>query len=174
MLRINWFLFVHHIMFCIFLVLAFQSQSIFVVKVDLIVSCFATYEFLLYACLISRRVFLLKSAFSPLLVSGLAFYFLTRLVQIVLLVGLFVLSYDSMRATQKTIALYWVSMVLCLALVVLQSYTFVIYHGIWKSTTAKTDADLRLPTHLTATSTQFSRFCTMSATSRSSRQIAIS
>ena len=155
------------------MVLAFQSQSIFVLKVDLIFSCFATYEFLLYACLISRRVVLLKSAFSPLLMSGLAVYLLTRLVQVVLLVGLFVQSYVAMRATQKTIALYWVSMVLCLALVVLQSYTFFIYHGIWKGTTVKTDADLRLPTHLTATSTQFSRFRTMSGTNRSSRRMAI-
>ncbi|KAL0021196.1 hypothetical protein WJX77_011567 [Trebouxia sp. C0004] len=31
-LRINWFLFVHHLMFCTFLVLAFQSQSLFVIK----------------------------------------------------------------------------------------------------------------------------------------------
>ena len=61
-LRINWFLFVHHLMFCTFLVLAFQSQSLFVIKVDLIVSCFATYEFMPYAALIAQRVGALKSA----------------------------------------------------------------------------------------------------------------
>jgi hypothetical protein len=133
-LRINWFLFVHHLMFCTFLVLAFQSQSLFVIKVDLIVSCFATYEFLLYAALIARRVQVLKSACCVLLVTGLSFYLLTRLVQLAILIGLFVLSYEPMRASGRTIALYWVSLCMCVVLVVLQTYTFVIYHSIWKST----------------------------------------
>ncbi len=133
-LRINWFLFVHHLMFCTFLVLAFQSRSLFVIKVDLIVSCFATYEFMLYAALIARRVQALRSAGSVLLVTGLSFYLLTRLVQLAILIGLFVLSYEPMRASGRTIALYWVSLCMCVMLVVLQTYTFVIYHGIWKST----------------------------------------
>ncbi len=133
-LRINWFLFVHHLMFCTFLVLAFQSQSLFVIKVDLIVSCFATYEFMLYAALIARRVGALRSACSVLLVTGLSFYLLTRLVQLAILIGLFVLSYEPMQASGRTIALYWVSLCMCVVLVALQSYTFVIYRGIWNST----------------------------------------
>lgn len=136
-LHINWFLFVHHLVFCTFLVLAFQSQSIFVIKVDLIVSCFATYEFLLYASLISRRVHTLLRLFRPMLVVGIGLYLLTRLVQSAMLIGLFVLSYDSMQVSSKTKALYWVSMALCLVLVVLQSYTYVIYYSIWTSTNSK-------------------------------------
>ena len=139
-------------MFCTFLVLAFQSESIFVIKVDLIVSCFETYEFLLYATLISRRVQALQSAFNALLVTGIVFYFLTRLAQLAILIGLFVLSYGPMQATSKTKALYWVSMVLCVALIFLQSYTFVIYYNIWKSTNRKLLCQEDLPTHVTASS----------------------
>ena len=139
-------------MFCTFLVLAFQSESLFVVKVDLIVSCFATYEFLLYASLISRRVHALQRAFRPLLIAGIGFYLLTRLIQLAMLIGLFVLSYDMMQVTSRSKALYWVSMFLSIALVVLQSYTFVIYYGIWKSTTQKMSRLEELPTHVIASS----------------------
>ena len=133
-LRINWFLFVHHLVFCTIIVLAFQAESIFAVKFGGIVSCFATYEFLLYAALIVRRTRLLKGLFYVLTSVGLAFYFLTRLVQLVLLIGLFVLSYEPMRNTQKNIALWWVCLMLCVMLTILQMYTFVIYRGIWHST----------------------------------------
>ena len=152
-------------MFCTFLVLAFQSESIFVIKVDLIVSCFATYEFLLYATLISRRVQALQSAFNSLLVTGIVFYLLTRLAQLALLIGLFVLSYRPMQASSKTEALYWVSMALCVALMLLQSYTLVIYHSIWKRTNRQLLCQEDLPTHVTvpSVSCQFVGFRSQSA-----------
>ena len=132
-LRINGFLLIHHLMFCTFVVLAYQAESIFVIKIDVILSCFATYEFLLYAALVARKVPALRGAFPSLLVAGISFYLLTRLVQLALLICLFVLSYGSMQATSRTKALYWVSMAMCIALVLLQSYTFVIYYSLWKS-----------------------------------------
>ncbi|KAL0038164.1 hypothetical protein WJX79_005736 [Trebouxia sp. C0005] len=46
-MRINTFLVVHHVVFCTFSVLAFQAESLFLLKVNIVVSCFATYEFLL-------------------------------------------------------------------------------------------------------------------------------
>ena len=131
-LRINWFLLVHHLMFCTFVVLAYQAESIFVIKFNVILSCFATYEFLLYMSLVSRKVPALRSVFPALVLAGISFYFLTRLVQLALLIGLFVLSYGSMQVTSRTIALYWVTMILCIALIVLQSYTFVIYYKVQK------------------------------------------
>ena len=116
------------------IVLAFQAESIFAVKFGGIFSCFATYEFLLYAALIVRRTKLSKWWFYALTTVGIAFYFLTRLIQLVLLIGLFVLSYEPMRNTQKNIALWWVCLMLCVVLNMLQMYTFVIYRGIWNST----------------------------------------
>ncbi len=103
-LRINWFLFVHHLMFCTFLVLGFQSQSNLVVKLDVIVSCFATYKFVLYAALIARRVRALQNSYALLHITGVVFYLLTRLVQLAILIGLFVLSYEPMRASGKSVA----------------------------------------------------------------------
>lgn len=146
-LRINCFLLVHHLMFCTIIVLAFQAESIFIVKVGMITSCFATYEFPLYAALIARRTQLLKRCFAFLIISGLSFYLLTRIVQVVLLVGLFTLSYIPMRDTQRNIALYWVSLVLCVFLVVLQLYTFVIYGRMWTRTSKSYKQQLLLPTH---------------------------
>ena len=41
--HVNIFLIIHHPMFCSMLALALESTSIFVLKVDIILSCFATY-----------------------------------------------------------------------------------------------------------------------------------
>jgi len=62
---------------------------------------------------------------------------MTRLVQIILLIGLFVLNFGDMSHTSENSALYWVGMIMTIALVVLQLYTFVIYRAIWRSTTGK-------------------------------------
>ena len=103
-------------------------------KVDIIVSCFATYEFLLYAALIARKTPLFQSWFKWLMISGLSFYFFTRVVQIILLLALFVLGFGPMSHTSKDSALYWVGLCMCIALMALQMYTFVIYKAIWDHT----------------------------------------
>ncbi len=71
------------------------------------------------------------------MILGLGFYGMTRLVQIILLIGLFVLNFGDMSHTSEDSALYWVGMIMTIALVVLQLYTFVIYRAIWRSTTGK-------------------------------------
>ena len=137
MVRPNAFLIVHHIMFCTLSVLTFQPKSLFIFKVTILLSLFATYEFLLYAALIARRVPSLHKCFRLLMILGLGFYAMTRLVQIVLLIGLFVLNFGDMSHTSENSALYWVGMMMTIALVVLQLYTFVIYRAIWRSTTGR-------------------------------------
>lgn len=114
--------------------LTFQPESLFIFKVNLVLSCFATYEFLLYAALISRKVPALQQSFRWLMLSGLGFYGMTRVVQIVLLIGLFVLNFGSMSHSAQDSALYWVGMIMTVMLVLLQLYTFVIYRAIWRST----------------------------------------
>ena len=52
-IRINGFLVLHHVMFCTLTVPAFQPESLFMLKICIVGSCFATYEVLLYAALIS-------------------------------------------------------------------------------------------------------------------------
>ncbi len=133
-MRTNTFLVVHHVVFCTFSVLAFQAESLFLLKVNIVVSCFATYEFLLYAALIARKVPALQKCFRWLMIVGLGFYAMTRVVQLVMLIGLFVLGFGAMSHTSRNSAL---SMALCAAVIVLQLYTFVIYRAIWQSTLAK-------------------------------------
>ena len=103
----------------------------------IVLSLFATYEFLLHAALIARRVPSLHKSFRLFMILGLGFYGMTRLVQIVLLIGLFVLNFGDMSHTSENSALYWVGMMMTIALVVLQLYTFVIYRAIWRSTTGR-------------------------------------
>lgn len=147
-MRTNTFLVVHHVVFCTFSVLAFQAESLFLLKVNIVVSCFATYEFLLYAALIARKVPALQKCFRWLMIVGLGFYAMTRVVQLVMLIGLFVLGFGAMSHTSRNSALYWVSMALCAAVIVLQLYTFVIYRAIWQSTLAKQSAQPRNARHL--------------------------
>jgi len=90
-----------------------------------------------YAALIARKVPALQKCFRWLMIVGLGFYAMTRVVQLVMLIGLFVLGFGAMSHTSRNSALYWVSMALCAAVIVLQLYTFVIYRAIWQSTLAK-------------------------------------
>ena len=130
--RVNVFLIIHHLMFCSFLVLAFEAESPFVLKVDVIVSCFATYEVLLYAALIARKAHAPTIVIKVIMAGGLGFYGLTRVVQLVLLIGLFAGGYRYQHETAKGTALWWTSLVMSALLVMLQLYTFVIYRAIWK------------------------------------------
>ncbi len=139
-MRTNPFLVVHHVIFCTFSVLALQAESLFLLKVNIVISCFATYEFLLYAALIARKVRALQKKFRWLFIVGLGFYAMTRVIQLVMLIGLFVFGFGAMSHTTRNSALYWVSMALCAAVILLQLYTFVIYRAIWQSTHARQSA----------------------------------
>ena len=124
-------------MFCTLTVLAFQPESLFMLKICIIGSCFATYEVLLYAALISRKISAFSKLFPGLIISGVALYASTRMLQTAMFISLFVYGFEPMRHNPQDIALYWVGLLMCLALTALQMYTFVIYRGIWKSTMTK-------------------------------------
>lgn len=136
-IHINYFLVLHHVMFCTLSVLAFQAENLFMVKICITTSCFATYEVLLYAALISRKVQALCRYFQCLTVLGLTLYGITRLLQTAILISLFVYGFNPMSHTSRNSALYWVGLCMCTALSALQLYTFVIYKAIWQSTKAK-------------------------------------
>ncbi len=84
------------------------------------------------------------------MIVGLGFYAMTRVIQLVMLIGLFVLGFGAMSHTSRNSALYWVSMALCAAVIVLQLYTFVIYRAIWQSTLTKQPARQLAPSVLPA------------------------
>ena len=124
-------------MFCTVAVVAFQAESLFMIKISILTSCFATYEVLLYAALISRKVQALRRYFQCLTVLGVTLYGVTRLLQTAILSSLFVYGFESMSHTSRNCALYWVGLCMCIALSALQLYTFVIYKTIWRRTTAE-------------------------------------
>lgn len=124
-------------MFCTVAVLAFQAESLFMIKISILTSCFATYEVLLYAALISRKVQALHRYFRCLTVLGVTLYGVTRLLQTAILTSLFAYGFEPMSHTSRNRALYWVGLCMCIALSALQLYTFVIYKTIWRRTTAK-------------------------------------
>ncbi|KAK9838896.1 hypothetical protein WJX74_005448 [Apatococcus lobatus] len=130
--RVNVFLIIHHLMFCSMLALMLESTSTFVLKVDVILSCFATYEMLLYASLIARKVLKSVVVVKSIMAAGLAFYAFTRLIQAALLIGLFVASYGQENRTSKGRGLWWTSLIMCTLLSLLQCYTFIIYSAIWR------------------------------------------
>ena len=130
--RVNPFLIGHHLMFCSLLLLALESQYTFVIKIYIIVSCFATFEFLLYAALIARKLHAPVRITKCLMAAGLVLYGLTRPLQAVLLIGLFVAGYGLEVNTSKGLGLWWTSLVMSVLLSALQCYTFVIYFAIWR------------------------------------------
>ena len=149
--RINLFLIIHHLMFCSMLALMLESSSTFVLKVDVILSCFATYEMLLYASLIARRVSRSAVLVKSIMAAGLAFYAFTRLVQAALLIGLFVATYGQESKSSNGRGLWWTSLIMCTLLGLLQCYTFVIYSAIWRRI-----GQPQLPRHMPSTASQAS------------------
>ena len=97
-------------------------------QVDIILDNFAIYELLLYAGLVARRLQAPYRFTQGLLISGIVLYGVTRLIQAFLLVYLFAGGYKHMQP--HNLALWWVLLFGCLALVVLQTVTFPIYYGI--------------------------------------------
>lgn len=124
-------------MFCTLTVLAFQPESLYMVYVCIIFSCFATFEFPLYLALISRKVQALGRHFSWLLIVSISFYGFSRMLQSAMLLSLFVYAFVPMSHSSKDKALYWVGLVMSLALSALQLWTFVIYYNVWHSTATK-------------------------------------
>ena len=158
----------HHIVQCAFPVLAFQSQSPFVLKVTVVISCFASYEFLLHAALICSKMPVLRTWFRWLTILGVAFYGATRLFQTFFLVVLFKVGYGPMNTSKgiggtnvvtkgstnaappaptsvpevqghsgSTIALYWITLFMCIVITAQQLWKIVVYRNVWRNTTAR-------------------------------------
>lgn len=152
MVDVDYFLVLHHIVHCAFPVLAFQSQSPFALKLTVVVSCFASYEFLLYAALICSTMPVLRRYFRWLTILGFTLYGATRVLQTFLLVVLFKVGFGPMNTsrsqtardgrtpiaghTNGTIAVYWISMFMCIVITAQQLWRLVLYRNLWRSTTA--------------------------------------
>lgn len=143
---VDYFLVLHHTVQSAFPVLAFQSQSPFALKLTVVISCFASYEFLLHAALICSSMPVLRRYFRWLTILGLGLYGATRFLQTFLLVVLFKVGFGPMNTskatlalpghTKATIAVYWISMFMCIVITAQQLWKLVLYRNLWRSTTA--------------------------------------
>lgn len=151
---VDYFLILHHIVQCALPVLAFQSESPFVLKLTVVISCFASYEFLLHAALICSKMPLLRSWFYWLTLLGLILYSATRVLQTFLIVLLFKVGFGPMN-TQKamplsltddqsstqtnltsghsaaTIVEYWIALLMAVVITAAQLWKLVVYRHLW-------------------------------------------
>ena len=129
----NWFLIIHHLLFAAFVLLAFAGMDIMTIKVDVLLDCFATYEVLLYAGLVARRLKFPLAITKALLVVGVLVYGITRLIQIMLLIAIFIVSYQPMLQNGHA-AIYWIVVLGTGSLMFVQFYTLEIYRQMYVRT----------------------------------------
>lgn len=123
----NFLLLLHHTLFFILPAMLFVSGSVLVFKVGYVLDLFATYEFGLYASLILRRLRAPTKWVQFSLAGGVGVYAVTRVVQFVILSGLFLGTFDVERGDKW----YWITLVVAVVLIVIQNFTFIIYYGMY-------------------------------------------
>ncbi|KAL4426374.1 hypothetical protein ABPG77_004668 [Micractinium sp. CCAP 211/92] len=97
----------------------------------LIFDCMATYEVLLFATLMARRLGASHFAVRALLAAGIFIYAATRVLQLVVLVPFFKGSYGQLAGCGG-LGIWWAMLVLTSILLIIQAYTFRIYAGVWR------------------------------------------
>ncbi len=134
--RLNSLLLLHHVLFFVMPILLFISGRVLVFKAGYVLDLFATYEFGLYASLILRRLRAPTRLLQLSLAGGVGVYAVTRVVQFIILCGLFLGTFD----VEKGDKWYWITLVVTVLLVVIQNFTFIIYYGMY-TRLYKTNAD---------------------------------
>ncbi|KAL0039355.1 hypothetical protein WJX79_004672 [Trebouxia sp. C0005] len=134
--RLNSLLLLHHVLFFVMPILLFISGRVLVFKAGYVLDLFATYEFGLYASLILRRLRAPTRLVQLSLAGGVGVYAVTRVVQFIILSGLFLGTFD----VEKGDKWYWITLVVTVLLVVIQNFTFIIYYGMY-TRLYKTNAD---------------------------------
>ena len=125
--RLNSLLLLHHLLFYVMPILLFISGSVLVFKAGYVLDLFATYEFGLYASLILRRLRAPARWQQISLAGGVGVYAVTRIIQFVILSGLFLGTFD-VESGDKW---YWITLIVTLLLVIIQNFTFIIYYGMY-------------------------------------------
>lgn len=123
----------HHGLFFVFVITGFVTRSVFALKMMICIDVFASWEFLLFLTLVSRKLRVYTFVVKCLLVTGIAVYFLTRCLQFAILATLFTYGYKPMSYTARNRFIYWFFAVMVIGFHIIQTYTYVIYHNVWKS-----------------------------------------
>ena len=105
-LRTNWLLLVHHMLWTILIVIATDGKSVFAIKLDLLLDWMVCFEAPLFLTLILARLHAPVRLVQTVLLGGLGLYVLSRLVQTAMLMYYFAETYGRMkRAGQHQV--YW-------------------------------------------------------------------
>lgn len=123
----------HHGLFYVFVITGFVTRSVFALKVMVCIDVFASWEFLLFLTLVSRKLRVFTWVSKALLLSGILVYFLTRCLQFAILASLFAYGYKPMSYTARNRFIYWFFAVMIIGFHIIQTYTYVIYHNVWHS-----------------------------------------
>lgn len=129
----NVFISLHHCLYFVFVITGVVTRSVFALKVMICLDLFAAWEFALFACLVARKLRMPDMVVRALLIIGIIFYGLTRILQAVILGSLFAYGYAPLSHTSRNRGIYWGFFIMCILFAALQLYTFVIYKSIWHS-----------------------------------------
>ena len=132
-MRPNIFISLHHCLYYIFVITGVTTRSIFALKVLICMDLFAAWEFALFGCLVARKLQMHDIIVKGLLIIGIIFYGLTRILQAAILGSLFAYGYRPLSHTARNRGIYWGFFIMCILFAALQLYTFVIYKSIWQS-----------------------------------------
>lgn len=131
--KFNWVLVVHHMLFFTLIIVITTSFDFYVVKLGCILDAFALHEVLLFATLVGYRLKWNAKFVRATLAVGIVWYCLTRVVQTVLILWLMIGCEPGVRLTAGFI----ITAIVACALTLVQVYTLFIYKGVWVKLTAR-------------------------------------
>lgn len=126
---INSTLLVHHTLWFVFLALGFLQENIFIVKLDLILDGLCRYEFGVFLAFVARNLRWPKRIVQVLLFFGVSMYFVTRVLQSILVAWLYAKSLDRLQLTPAYVFVTFIT----IALNMFQFYCMKLYYSMWVS-----------------------------------------
>jgi hypothetical protein len=139
-IKFSWLLIVHHQLFFVIIVMAFWTTNTVLVGIGIVLDLFACHEAPLYVALVSYRLRWPAPVTRALLWVACGWYCATRVFQTVAVVYM-IAGFARMSAI-NTRPEFIVTVIIFGALTVIQVYTLVIYHAMYRKVRAKACLDL--------------------------------
>jgi hypothetical protein len=129
----GWLLSFHHTLWYVMIAIATVTESVFFLKLDFILDLMVTFEAGLFLALMCRRFSDNMVLRTRAILWGTGIFFVTRVIQVVFLIHLFVVSWDRMRGSASDKGLLATGIIFATILVLLQFYTLAIYYRFYCS-----------------------------------------
>lgn len=144
-IKVNYFLLIHHAAFFVFMILEFTVQSNFVVKVCLILDYFVVWEAGLYLTNVCYRLKVNYTLLKWIMIAGTTIHGVTHFIQAMLLTAFFVGMGKRMDMYHINRGMFATMVILCTLLVGYQYYLEKIFYEMWlkvaKAHRAKRDVE---------------------------------